>query len=514
MFGIRNQVVLPLNLEIKINPNDPVFKLIEICDELDYTELYRVYLRRWRKIDPATMFEVLVFAYMNGIYSSRDIERACHNDIRFMWILQDAPAPDHATIARFQNERLTNVMENLFYQLVEKLSALGEIEFQNLFVDGTKLEANANRYTFVWAKAVQKNLNKLYARIDQELPEIAFKYGLNPNVELEQAIHFLSGSADMRGIVFVSGKGKRKTELQRDWEKLTEYRERIEKYKESLGICGKRKSYSKTDTDATFMRMKEDPMRNGQLKPGYNVQIGVESEYIVGVGHFPNPSDTTTLIPFLERLQNGCGRKYQNVIADAGYSSEENYTYLENKKINAYIKPSDYEVRKTKRFKNNPYRTENLFYDDANDCFICPNGKRLYYAYDSHSRTENGYTVTKKNYVCESCCGCSQREQCFKGRYENRKISLSQTMARQKREAMERITTDEGIVLRMNRSIQVEGAFGILKEDYAFRRFLTRGKRKTETQFFLLCFAFNIRKLWNRSNCGRFHKPLFEKIIA
>ena len=394
------------------------------------------------------------------------------------------------------------------YRLREKA------EFQNLFVDGTKLEANANRYTFVWAKAVQKNLNKLYARIDQELPEIAFKYGLNPNVELEQAIHFLSGSADIRGIVFVSGKGKRKTELQRDWEKLTEYRERIEKYKESLGICGKRKSYSKTDTDATFMRMKEDPMRNGQLKPGYNVQIGVESEYIVGVGLFPNPSDTTTLIPFLERLQNGCGRKYQNVIADAGYSSEENYTYLENKKINAYIKPSDYEVRKTKRFKNNPYRTENLFYDDANDCFICPNGKRLYYAYNSHSRTENGYTVTKKNYVCESCCGCSQREQCFKGRYENRKISLSQTMARQKREAMERITTDEGIVLRMNRSIQVEGAFGILKEDYAFRRFLTRGKRKTETQFFLLCFAFNIRKLWNRSNCGRFHKPLFEKIIA
>ena len=308
MYGIRNQVVLPLNLEIKISPDDPVFMLVEICDELDYTELYRVYLRRWRKINPATMFEVLVFAYMNGIYSSRDIERACCNDIRFMWILQDAPAPDHATIARFQNERLTTVMENLFYQLIETLSALGEIAFENLFVDGTKIEANANRYTFVWAKAVQKNLNKLYERIEQEIPEIAFKYGLNPNVELEQAIHFLSEIAGMRGISFVSGKGK---------------------------------SYSKTDTDATFMRMKEDHMRNGQLKPGYNVQIGVESEYMIGVGLFANPTDTTTLIPFLERVQNGCGRKCRNMIADAGYSSEENYTYLENKQINAYIKPSD-----------------------------------------------------------------------------------------------------------------------------------------------------------------------------
>ena len=514
MFGVRNQVVLPLNLERKINPNDPVFKMVEICDKLDYTELYRVYLRRWRKIDPVALFEVLVFAYMNGIYSSRDIEKACHNDIRFMWILQDAPAPDHATIARFQNERLAIVMENLFYQLVEKLSALGEIEFENLFVDGTKIEANANRYTFVWAKAVQKNMDKVYKRIEQELPRIAFKYGLNPNVELEQAICFLSSIADMRGISFVSGKGKRKTELQRDWETLTEYRKRIEKYQESLGICGRRKSYSKTDIDATFMRMKEDHMRNGQLKPGYNVQIGVESEYIIGVGLFPNPTDTTTLIPFLERVQNGCGRKYRNIIADAGYSSEENYAYLESKQINAYIKPSDYEVRKTKRFKSNPYRTENLFYDDANDRFICPNGKSLYYANDSRAETENGYTVTKKNYVCEGCAGCSHREECFKGQYENRKISLSQTMARQKREATERITTDKGITLRMNRSIQVEGAFGVLKEDYAFRRFLTRGKRKTETQFFLLCFAFNIRKLCNRSNSERFHKPLFEKIIA
>ena len=193
MFGIRNQVVLPINLERKINPDDPVFKLVEICDELDYTELYRAYLRRWRKIDPAALFEVLVFAYMNGIYSSRDIESACRNDIRFMWILQNAPVPDHATIARFQNERLASVIENLFYQLINKLSALGEIEFENLFVDGTKIEANANRYTFVWAKAVQKNMNKLYARIDQELPKIAFKYGLNSDIELEQATRFLRG---------------------------------------------------------------------------------------------------------------------------------------------------------------------------------------------------------------------------------------------------------------------------------------------------------------------------------
>lgn len=514
MKNMRNQVVLPLDLGIKIESNDPVWKLTEICDELDYTKLYAAYCRHWRKTDPLIMFEILVFAYMNGIYSSRGIEKACKTDIRFMWLLQGEDAPDHSTFARFQDERLTDVIEDLFYQLISKLTELGELSHQNIFVDGTKIEANANRYTFVWAKAVQKNLNKLNEHIAEELPSIAGRYGLNPETDLEKMIRCLCGYAEMSRTEFVSGRGKHKTQLQRDCEKLIGYRERIEKYTESLGLCGKRKSYSKTDTDATFMRMKEDHMLNGQLKPGYNVQIGVESEYIVGIGLFPNPTDTTTLIPFLERVQSGCGHKYRNIIADAGYASEENYTYLERQKQAAYIKPTDYEVRKTRKFKNNPFRIENLHYDEENDRFICPNGKHLSYAYDSKRKSENGFEIIKKNYICEGCSGCPYREECFQGQYENRKISLSQTMARQKREAAERITTDYGILLRMNRSIQVEGAFGILKQDYGFRRFLTRGKRKTETQFFLLAFAFNIQKLWNRINFNRFNKPLFEEMIA
>lgn len=255
-------------------------------------------------------------------------------------------------------------------------------------------------------------------------------------------------------------------------------------------------------------------MRNGQLKPGYNVQIAVESEYIVGVGLFPNPTDTLTLIPFLERIQQGSKRKYENIIADSGYASEENYTYLEQQGQKAYIKPADHGVRKKKKFKNDRYRIENMHYDEEKDCYICPNGKALNYAYDSHSKTASGYTVTQKNYVCESCSGCPHRDKCFKGQYENRKIGLSQVMAKQKEKAEQIIASDDGIILRMNRSIQVEGAFGVLKEDYAFRRFLTGGKHKTQTQFLLLSFAFNIQKLCNRLNSGRFHMPLFEKMIA
>ncbi len=262
------------------------------------------------------------------------------------------------------------------------------------------------------------------------------------------------------------------------------------------------------------MRMKEDHMHNGQLKPGYNVQIGVESEYIVGVGMFSNPADTTTLIPFLEKIRENTGQKYENIVADAGYASEENYTYLERQRQNAYIKPVDYEVKKTRKYKNDIYRIENFHYDENKDYFVCPNGKRLNFAYESKRKSRNNYETINRNYVCESCAGCTHREKCFKGKYENRKVAFSPMMSRQKCEATKKMTTNEGILLRMNRSIQVECAFGVIKQNYDFRRLLTRGKEKAETQFFLLALAFNIQKLYNRENSGRFNRHLFEKMIA
>lgn len=506
----RRQVVLPLDLEIILPENDPVKKLVEILDELNYTELYRTYCRSWRKIDPMLLFEITVFAYMNSIYSSRDIEQACHTDIRFMWILQGQPAPDHTTISRFQDKRLSTVIEDLFYQLTNKLIKLGEIDYKHIFIDGTKIEANANRYTFVWAKAVEKYKQKLTVKINLELPEIQKRYGISQNANIYETLSVLMSYAEMYGIEFVYGSGKRKTEIQKCADKLLEYIERLEKYEDSLKICGKRKSYSKTDCDATFMKMKEDHMNNGQLKPGYNVQIGVQSEYIIGLGLFHNPTDTTTLIPFLERIQKQSGCKISEIVADAGYSSEENYTHLENNGQKAYIKPQDYEIRKTKKYKNDIFRVENLTYDEATDSFTCPNGKKLNFIFESKRKSDNGYETRKKNYVCENCFECPNRDKCFKGKYGNRKVVLSHTYARQKREATDRITTEYGIKLRMNRTIQVEGAFGVLKQDYGFRRFLVRGKRKTETEFFILAMAYNIQKLFNRLESGRFNEFLFE----
>lgn len=513
MFRSRNQVVLPLEIEKFIPQNDPVFKLVEICEKLDYSKLKKEYVRSWRKLDPATMFIILVYAYMRRLYSSRQIEEACKTDIRFMWILGMEEAPDHSTIARFQNEKLVPVIEDLFYQLINQLIDMDEVSYTNVFVDGTKIEANANKYSFVWAKAVEKNLKKLEAKMEIQTRQTAVRYCLKEEISFEELLCSLMQLASLQNISFVYGKGKRKTQLQRDIDLLVSMGDKRHGYLESLKISGKRKSYSKTDTDATFMRMKEDYMKNGQLKPGYNVQIAVESEYIVGLGLFHNPTDTTTLIPFMERMKSRSNRQIKNLIADAGYASEEIFTYLEQNEQNAYIKPQNYEMSKTRKYKRDKYRPEHMKYDSKTDEYICPNNKKLTYLYTSRYTTDNGYVTSRKVYQCESCENCPYRNECHTSKYD-RRIRVSHKLNEQNRKATELITTEKGILLRMNRSIQVEGAFGVIKQDFRFRRFLTRGKAKTETQFFLISFAYNVEKLCNRINSNRFGHSLFEKMIA
>lgn len=508
-----NQVVLPLNIGYKIPDNDPVVLLSEICDELDYTKICEKYLRKWRKHSPKTLFKILVYGYMRKIFSSRGIEEACNRDICFMWLLNDEPTPDHSTITRFMDDKLSSEIEDLFYQLINKLHNWGEIKFENLFVDGTKIEANANRYTFVWANAVKKNAEKLYQKIEFFMKVLAERYMVELDTP-EEYFSFLGNRIISLEMVFVSGKGKRKTQIQRDFEQLEEYLERKDKYKEYFSILNGRKSFSKTDPDATFMRMKEDHMLNGQLKPGYNVQIGVESEYIIGIGLFPKPTDVTTLIPFLDRVKKGTNRTILNIIADAGYESEENYDYLEENGQIPYIKPQNYEIGKTRKYRKNEFRVENLKYNKETNSYICKNGQELKYIYTQTTKSVNGYEIQKEVYRNESCIGCPYREKCHKSKNDYRTIKTSQRFTEKRKESYENIISEKGVLLRMNRSIQVEGAFGVLKEDYGFRRFLMRGKEKTETQFFLLSFAFNIQKYHNRLHGNRIGKFLFEKEIA
>lgn len=504
MFSSSRQLVLPLNLDISLPKDDPVFLLDSLLEQLDYSLLYKSYYRTWRKFDPKTLFKIIVYGYMTGNYSCRSIENACKRDICFMWLLNGSVPPDAVTIARFQNIRLLPVIESLFYQFIELLYLSNDISFTNIFVDGTKIEANANRYSFVWKSAIEKYLDKLSVKSRNKINEIKQRYCINTDLDCIQTLKYLYQYAELCNITFVTGKGKHKSQLQKDIELLTEFCEKDSKYHKYLSLIGnKRNSMSKTDTDATFMHLKEDHMRNGQLKPAYNIQIGVESEYIVGISSFTERNDVKTLIPFLERIKRNTNRVYSNVIADAGYESEENYTYLQQNKQNIYIKPANYELSKTRKYRTDIFRAEHMKYVKAKDVFICSQGKELKYVYSSKYKSANGYEIENRVYRAEDCTNCPLRDKCYSSKKTYKEIKVSLRFLEQRKLSTENILSEQGIKLRVNRSIQVEGAFGVIKQDMRFRRFLTRGKRKTETQFYLIALAYNILKKYNKQKSNR-----------
>jgi transposase len=321
------QLVFPVETGILTPDDDPVRLLIQVIEELDYTILMKAYSTQGRNpaISPKILFKVLVYAYMNNIYSSRKIENACKRDINFIWLLEGRKAPDHNTIARFRTEKLVEIIDDLFSQSVKKLGELGEIQYKNIFIDGTKIEANANKYTFVWKKATNKFEDKLQNKVRNILEEINSNFKTEYSIPetkvevsyLNQILNFLNEKKEKENIEFVSGKGKRKTKIQRTIESLKDIIEKQNKYDGYNNTFDGRNSFSKTDKDATFMHMKEDHMKNSQLKPGYNVQIGVEGEYVVGVDISSERSDQLTLIPFLEKLNDNLPQKFSNVVADA-----------------------------------------------------------------------------------------------------------------------------------------------------------------------------------------------------
>jgi transposase len=328
--------------------------------------------------------------------------------------------------------------------------------------------------------------------------------------QLEEMLEYLNKKQKLDGIIFVHGKGKRKTPLQRYIEQIEDCKEKQQKYSNYNSLFDGRNSFSKTDTDATFMHMKEDHMRNSQLKPGYNIQIGVENEYIIAMDVYSERNDQLTFIPFMDELEKNLDIKYSNIVADAGYESEENLTYLTNKEQNAFIKPSTYEKQKKRSYKNEIGRRENMDYNSDEDYYICHNDKRLVHILDGTRTSKSGYVANIKIYECEDCSNCSYKSKCTKSR-GNRRLQVSPNFIEKREVSFQNITSETGIILRMNRSIQVEGAFGVLKQDYGFRRFLTRGKRNVKMEFLLLSFGFNINKLHNRIMYERVGKRLFKQ---
>ena len=516
------QLKLPLDIETIIPEDDSVRLLSQFVEAMDLTDLYSTY-ERINPAMPRILLKIVLYSYMNGGYSSRSMELNCRRDINFMFLLEGEPVPDHATFARFRSIHFAPCSKRILAEMSNALFDLGEISGETIFIDGTKIEACSNKYTFVWKKAVTKNQEKLLVKLADFVAECEQLYGIRivygnavkmKHVKkLRKKLYALKQSEN---IVFVHGSGKRKTPLQKSIETLEDHLSRLKKYTNQIHTCGERNSYSKTDPDATFMRMKEDAMGNGQLKPAYNLQHGVDSEYITWLTIGPQPTDTTTLIPFLKDAQEHLKFKYKNITADAGYESEENYSFLETNGQLSYIKPANYEISKTRKYKNDIGKIENMEYDQETDTYTCKNGKKLAAEYIRHFKTKTGYVSEKTIYKCEDCGGCPHKRDCIRGNrcktpLEERTKTLQAAKAflKYRAEDLERILSDEGILFRTNRSIQAEGSFGDLKQDMQFRRYLSRGTSNVLAESTLLAMARNINKLHNKIQKGRTGTHLF-----
>ena len=507
-----------------IPADDPVRLLSAFVEGMELSDLYQTYGRiKKNQATPRQLFKIMVYASMNRIYSSRDIETACRRDINFMYLLEGKPAPDHATFARFISLHFAQCSKKTLAEVSKLLYSLGEISGKSIFIDGTKIESVANKYTFVWKKAITKNQAKLFDKILVFVEECENLYGFRIAYSGKVSLHTLKKLRKKlcrirqeEGIVFVHGTGRRKTYLQKSLETLETYIAKLKEYNKKLYVCGDRNSYSKTDPDATFMRMKEDAMLNGQLKPAYNLQHGVDSEYITWLDISPRPTDTRTLIPFLKDMELYLPFKYQEIVADAGYESEENYLFLEGNGQLAYIKPQNYEISKTRKYRQDIGRMENMKYDEKADCYYCKNGQMLTVQYEKREKTASGYRRTVTVYRSNGCSGCPFKTDCIKGNncktpMEDRQkiLYVSKKMKEKRQETLERITSVYGTQLRMNRSIQAEGSFANIKEDMEFRRYLYRGNANVTAQSILLAIGYNINKLHHKIQAGRTGRHLF-----
>ena len=413
-FNRNYQIKLPLNLELSVPASDPVRLLSAFVEGMDLSDLYQTYDRiRKNQATPRQMLKIVLYAAMNRLYSSREIESACRRDINFMYLLEGMPAPDHATIARFISLHFSECSKKILAQMSEQLYAMGELSGKTIFIDGTKIESCANKYTFVWKNAVTKNQAKLIEKIERFTAACEEEYGIrivyNDRIDigtLKRLRKELIKVSSEEGIIFVHGTGRRKSALQKSIEELDEYMRRLMDYKEKLETLGTRNSYSKTDPDATFMRMKEDAMLNGQLKPAYNIQHGVDSEYIAWLDISAHPNDTRTLIPFMTDMQRHLSFKYEEAVADAGYESEENYAFLEGNGQFSFIKPLNYEISKTRKYKKDISRAENMIYDEERDLYICHAGKELPVLYE-RTRRMKADTGERLRYTAAKTAGAA-----------------------------------------------------------------------------------------------------------
>lgn len=528
-------MLLPPSLEELIPPNHLVRVINETVERLDIEPLLKTYKGGGTSsYHPLMLLKVLLYAYVEGIYSSRKIAKALRENVHFMW-LSGMQRPDFRTLNNFRSGRLKEHIDTIFASLLLFLVESGYVDLESYFVDGSKFMANAHRYSYVWKKNVTRYRKSVLERIEQLLAEIERvneeenrRYGNKDLEELGDRGSVDEGERDSLVRELNEELGQLKPpdepvkeeqepkseeisskieELEKQLEEqegdgtsqkkrrlLKQVKEqllpRLRRYEAQAEQLGKRGNYSKTDPDATFMRFKGDV-----LAAGYNILMGCQNQFILNFSVHQNAADSACFIAHMEKFRALSGKLPENAVGDGGFGNEENYRYLQRHGIGNYLKDNLFH-REKKRKQKAPYSRSNFTYDEQRDVFICPEGQELFFEEERLKETGTGYLRRIRQYRSRSCGGCPARRQCCKGEGE-RGVEFSPLLETLKKQARCNLESAKGQRLRRRRGVEIETIFGHLKFNKKYSRFLLRGLEKVNVELGLLSIAHNLEKMFN-----------------
>ena len=504
-----NQLSLDITTSYIPEKNNTAWFINELVETLEIKESYL--FGRPRQYDLSAMLKLVLFAYTRSVFSSRKIAQLAEESLPARWLTQEM-MPSYRTIARF---RISNELEGLINQGLEQLTTY--LRQQNMiddaiFIDGTKILADANKFSFVWKKntirfdamnreatvSLMNELKEAYS--SSHIPD-----GSNLSLDmvdevltrLEFRLEELEKQIETTPKISPNPAKQERRSLKSTKRKLAARRAKMLEHQKQFKTFGKRNSYSKTDYDATFMRVKEDHMKNGQLKPAYNLQIATSKQFVVGYDVYQNPTDTKTLIPFLEKM-NLAEKDAMYIVADAGYGSESNYQYLEDKlsQHTSLIPYGTMLKENSKKWQSDDKKVMNWFYDEKEDYYIDPKGVRFNFNTYRKRTDKDGFTRDFKEYVAEKYD--ENREEipgALTAKGYKRKIMINPSWEYYKAKQRDLLSTKETGKIYAKRKIDVEPVFGRMKASLGFTRFSVRGLGKVLKETGIVSLALNMMKL-------------------
>lgn len=496
------QLSLPLDLGLKIDPDDEVVSFLKALEGVNLNKYLKRNECRGRKgYDNVMLLKIVLFARMIGSNDLRSLESLCRHDIRFMYIANEE-TPSFMAFERLFKNYLTDDIDHIFFDISENIGKLMNIDRSVHYIDGTKFEANASKYSFVYKTRIINARKRLFTKITEEIISLNSERGFDFSYhyfycaqEAGYIAQYLMEVMVENGIDPVYGKGKRRTVLQRWYDLFLQYYMKLSEYEYWLDIIGERNSCSKTDHDATMCATKIDYYCNtGLSRPCYNAQIAVSDGVIVNADLFQKPADTKTFIPFMERYHDHTGEYPTCPMADAGYGSYDNYMYCLTHKMALYMKYPMYAKKNEPKFKKKIFNTLNWETTEDGDR-ICPNhhvfDENIYDRYDDRGEY---LRIIQKRGSKESCEGCPFEKECCKNSIHRKILSRDAVLEEMHAAVDENLSSAFGKELKKQRSIQAEGAFGVIKQDMKFTRLARRGLRNTKMEFLIVCIGYNLKK--------------------